>query len=88
MIKGGIYIYPQTGANPNGKLRLMYENIPLAFLVEQAGGKASDGGRRIMSIEPRHLHQRTPLFIGSKKMVENAEAFMKEYSPSEVSTAE
>ena len=81
LIKGGIYIYPQTGANPQGKLRLMYENIPLAFLVEQAGGKASDGERRIMEIEPEHLHQRTPLFIGSKKMVENAEAFMREHSP-------
>jgi len=81
LIKGGIYIYPQTGANPQGKLRLMYENIPLAFLVEQAGGKASDGERRIMEIEPEHLHQRTPLFIGSKKMVEDAEAFMREHSP-------
>jgi fructose-1,6-bisphosphatase I len=87
LIKGGIYIYPSTGANPKGKLRLMYENIPLAFLVEQAGGKASDGSRRIVEIQPEHLHQRTPLFIGSKKMVENAEAFMKEYSPSELSTA-
>jgi len=86
LIKGGIYIYPQTGSNPNGKLRLMYENIPLAFLVEQAGGKASDGRRRILGIEPEHLHQRTPLFIGSKKMVENAEAFMKEYSPAEART--
>jgi len=81
LIKGGIYIYPQTGANPQGKLRLMYENIPLAFLVEQAGGKASDGERRIMEIEPEHLHQRTPLFIGSKKMVEDAEEFMREHSP-------
>ncbi len=86
LIKGGIYIYPQTGANPNGKLRLMYENIPLAFLVEQAGGKASDGSRRIMEIQPEHLHQRTPLFIGSKKMVENAESFMREHSPVKVST--
>lgn len=86
LIKGGIYIYPQTGANPNGKLRLMYENIPLAFLVEQAGGKASDGAQRIMEIKPEDLHQRTPLFIGSKKMVENAEAFMREYSPKTAST--
>ncbi|MCZ4408606.1 class 1 fructose-bisphosphatase [Cryomorphaceae bacterium 1068] len=86
LIKGGIYIYPQTGANPEGKLRLMYENIPLAFLVEQAGGKASDGERRIMEIKPEHLHQRTPLFIGSKKMVENAESFMREHSPAKVST--
>jgi fructose-1,6-bisphosphatase I len=86
LIKGGIYIYPQTGANPKGKLRLMYENIPLAFLVEQAGGKASDGAKRIMEIIPEELHQRTPLFIGSKKMVENAEAFMREHSPVRAST--
>jgi fructose-1,6-bisphosphatase I len=86
LIKGGIYMYPSTGANPNGKLRLMYENIPLAFLVEQAGGKASDGYRRIMEIQPEHLHQRTPLFIGSRKMVERAEAFMREYSPVEART--
>lgn len=80
LIKGGIYIYPKTGQNPEGKLRLMYENIPLAFLVEQAGGKASDGKNRILEIEPNHLHQRTPLFIGSKNMVDKAEAFMREYS--------
>lgn len=80
MIKGGIYIYPSTGSNPEGKLRLMYENIPLAFIVEQAGGKASDGKNRILSLTPKHLHQRTPLFIGSKNMVEKAEAFMEEYS--------
>lgn len=80
MIKGGIYIYPSTGANPNGKLRLMYENIPLSFIVEQAGGKASDGKNRILEIEPKELHQRTPLFIGSKKMVEMAERYMEEYS--------
>ncbi len=80
MIKGGIYIYPSTGSNPNGKLRLMYENIPLSFIVEQAGGKASDGKDRILEIEPKELHQRTPLFIGSKKMVEKAERYMEEYS--------
>jgi fructose-1,6-bisphosphatase I len=81
LLKGGIYIYPSTGKNPDGKLRLLYENNPLAFLVEQAGGKASDGRNRILSIKPTHLHQRTPLFIGSKNMVEKAEAFMAEYSP-------
>jgi fructose-1,6-bisphosphatase I len=81
MIKGGIYIYPSTGSNPNGKLRLMYENIPLAFIVEQAGGKASDGRNRILEIQPEQLHQRTPLFIGSKHMVEKAEELMAEYSP-------
>jgi len=80
LIKGGIYIYPSTGKNPKGKLRLMYENIPLAFLVEQAGGFASDGKNRILGIEPKELHQRTPLFIGSKNMVKKAEEFMAEYS--------
>jgi len=80
LIKGGVYIYPSTGKNPKGKLRLMYENIPLAFLVEQAGGCASDGKNRILGIEPEELHQRTPLFIGSKNMVKKAEEFMAEYS--------
>jgi len=84
MIKGGIYIYPPTGPNPNGKLRLLYENIPLAFIVEQAGGVASDGKNRILDIIPTELHQRTPLFIGSKNMVAQAEAMMQEHSEAEV----
>ncbi len=78
LIKGGIYLYPSTGSNPQGKLRLMYENIPLAFIVEQAGGKASDGVNRIMEIQPEHLHQRTPLYIGSMEMVEMVEEFIAE----------
>lgn len=84
MIKGGIYIYPSTGSNPKGKLRLLYENIPLAFIVEQAGGVASDGKNRILDIIPEELHQRTPLFIGSKNMVADAEAMMKEHSEAEL----
>ena len=72
LIKGGIYIYPGTQKAPNGKLRLLYECNPLAFIVEQAGGLATDGKRRIMEIEPTELHQRTPYFVGSKKMVEKA----------------
>jgi fructose-1,6-bisphosphatase I len=79
LIKGGIYFYPATGSSPSGKLRLLYENNPLAFLVEQAGGKASDGRGRIMEVKPTELHQRTPLFIGSKNMVEKVEAFIREY---------
>jgi fructose-1,6-bisphosphatase I len=78
LIKGGIYIYPSTAKSPNGKLRLLYECNPLAFIAEQAGGKASDGFRRIMDIVPTSLHERTPLFIGSTEMVERAEALMKE----------
>lgn len=70
LIKGGIYIYPSTQKAPNGKLRLLYECAPLAYLVEQAGGLATDGERRIMEIIPEELHQRVPLFIGSKRMVE------------------
>lgn len=72
LIKGGIYIYPSTQKAPNGKLRLLYENNPLAFIAEQAGGLATDGKRRILEIPPTELHQRTPLFIGSKNMVEKA----------------
>jgi fructose-1,6-bisphosphatase I len=79
LIKGGIYFYPATGSSPNGKLRLLYENNPLAFIAEQAGGKASDGHQRILDIEPTELHQRTPLFIGSKNMVEKVEAFIQEH---------
>ena len=72
LLKGGIYIYPSTKNDPNGKLRLMYECNALAFLAEQAGGAATDGAARIMSIKPKTLHQRTALFIGSKNMVRQA----------------
>ncbi len=73
MLKGGIYIYPATSSNPSGKLRLMYECNALAFIAEQAGGKATDGQQRILQIVPKDLHQRTPFYVGSKKMVEKAE---------------
>ena len=77
MIKGGIYIYPTSSKAPSGKLRLLYECNPMAFLAEQAGGKASDGFGRIMEIRPSELHQRVPFFCGSYNMVEKAEEFMK-----------
>jgi len=80
MIKGGIYIYPRTSSSPDGKLRLLYENNPLAMICEQAGGKASTGYERILDVNPTKLHQRTPLFIGSIEMVEKAEEFMKIYA--------
>lgn len=80
LIKGGIYIYPTTSSSPNGKLRLLYECNPMAFIVEQAGGRASDGFRRILDIEPTELHQRTSIFIGSYEMVCKAEELMEEYS--------
>lgn len=80
MIKGGIYIYPATAIAPKGKLRLLYECNPMAFICEQAGGKASDGFTRVMDIKPTELHQRVPFFCGSQKMVEKAESFMEEFS--------
>lgn len=80
LIKGGIYIYPTTSSSPNGKLRLLYECNPMAFIIEQAGGIASDGFNRILDIEPSELHQRTAIFIGSPEMVKVAEGMMAEYS--------
>lgn len=78
LIKGGIYMYPTTSGSPNGKLRLMYECNPMAFIIEQAGGVASDGFRRIMELEPTELHQRTAVYIGSRKMVEMVESLLAE----------
>ncbi|HRQ85873.1 MAG TPA: class 1 fructose-bisphosphatase [Flavobacteriales bacterium] len=72
LLKGGIYMYPGTTAKPEGKLRLVYEANPLAMLIEQAGGASTDGKQRMLDIKPGKLHQRTPLFIGSKAMVEEA----------------
>ncbi|SEK73002.1 class 1 fructose-bisphosphatase [Parapedobacter koreensis] len=77
LIKGGIFLYPTTSSHPKGKLRLMYECNPLAFIVEQAGGKATDGYCRILGIQPESLHQRTPIFIGSTEMVEKVEEFIR-----------
>lgn len=77
MIKGGIYMYPKSHKSPNGKLRLLYECNPMAFIAEQANGKASDGFTRILDIEPTELHQRVPFICGSKNMVEKAEEFMR-----------
>ena len=82
MIKGGIYIYPSTSKNPNGKLRLLYECNPMAFIAEQANGKASDGFTRILDIQPTELHQRVPFICGSKSMVEKAEEFMQQVTVS------
>ena len=79
LIKGGVYLYPTGTMAPKGKLRLLYECNPLAFIVEQAGGMATDGTRRIMEIAPDELHQRVPCFIGSPRMVETAHAFLRKY---------
>lgn len=76
LLYGGIYMYPADSRNPNGKLRLMYECNPMAFIVEAAGGRASDGKNRILEIQPENLHQRTPVFIGSEDDVKLLEDFI------------
>jgi fructose-1,6-bisphosphatase I len=79
MIKGGIYIYPDTTTSPEGRLRLLYECNPLAFIAEQAGGLATTGRKRILDIKPERLHQRVPYFIGSKNMVEKVMSLLIEH---------
>lgn len=78
LLKGGIYGYPATAKAPNGKLRLMYELHALAYVVEQAGGMASTGEERIMELIPTDIHQKAPVFIGSKRMVQRVEKLHKE----------
>lgn len=80
LLGGGVFYYPADTRDPglpHGKLRLLYEAAPLAFLTEQAGGAASDGHRPILDIQPTELHQRTPLYIGDKRLVEEMEAFVR-----------
>jgi fructose-1,6-bisphosphatase I len=79
LMQGGVFLYPGTVKNPQGKLRLLYETAPLAFLVEQAGGRASDGEKNLLDIVPEKLHQRTPLVIGSKEDVNLVESFISEH---------
>jgi fructose-1,6-bisphosphatase I len=76
LIKGGIYIYPDVLSAPEGKLRLLYECNPLAFIAEQAGGLATTGRKRILEIKPTRLHQRVPYYVGSKEMVEKASSYL------------
>lgn len=78
LLKGGIFLYPATSANRSGKLRLLYECNPMAFIIEQAGGKASNGSERILDIQPEKLHQRSPIFIGNSEMVEMVERLLVE----------
>lgn len=80
MLLGGLYLYPQGSTAPNGKLRLLYECNPMAFLAEQAGGKACDGVNRILDIVPQELHERSPFICGNAEMVNIAENFIKEHS--------
>lgn len=77
MLKGGIYIYPETDSHPHGKLRLQYECNPMAFIVEQAGGAATDGVNRILDIDPQDVHMRTPLYIGSQHMMDKVTEFLR-----------
>ena len=77
LIKGGIYIYPSTSKDPNGKLRLLYECNPMAYIAKQAGGRSSKGFMNILDIKPTELHQRVPFICGNKAMVDKAEEFMQ-----------
>lgn len=77
LLKGGIFMYPVTKDKPGGKLRLLYECNPFAFIVEVAGGLATDGNQRILEIQPTEVHQRTAFFVGSRLMMEEAESYMK-----------
>jgi len=77
LIKGGVFLYPATQENPEGKLRLLYEAFPLAFVVEAAGGAASNGSQRILDVAPSSLHARTPLFIGNAEDVADIEAALR-----------
>lgn len=84
LLSGGVFYYPADSkdpAKPEGKLRLLYEANPLAFIAEQAGGRASNGRHDILDIEPKHLHQRTPLFIGNRSLVDKAEEFIRDLDP-------
>jgi len=77
LLYGGIFVYPSDKKNPKGKLRLMYECNPMAYIIEQAGGRAIDGKQRILDIQPTSLHQHTPLFIGSEEDVKTCEEFLQ-----------
>jgi len=78
LLYGGLFMYPADSRNPNGKLRLQYECNPMAFIIEQAGGRASDGFNRMLEIQPETIHQRTPIFIGSEDDVKMVEKFIAE----------
>jgi fructose-1,6-bisphosphatase I len=80
LIKGGIFIYPHSKKYPTGKLRLMYECNPLSFIIEQAGGMATDGQTRIMELQPEAIHQQTPIYIGSKQNVKKVMGFLEEHA--------
>jgi fructose-1,6-bisphosphatase I len=78
LLYGGIFIYPGDRRNLKGKLRLMYECNPMAFIMEEAGGRATDGKKRILELQPESLHERTPIYIGSKEDVLLVEKYLRE----------
>jgi len=80
LLQGGLFMYPADRKSPRGKLRLLYEAAPMAMVVEQAGGRASDGRRRILDIHPQRLHERTPVYVGAAAFVDMAERFLAEDS--------
>ena len=77
LLYGGTFSYPRDSKSPDGKLRLLYECFPMAYIMEKAGGAASDGARRILDIEPKHIHQRSPIHMGSAQDVETIEKFLR-----------
>jgi fructose-1,6-bisphosphatase I len=77
LLEGGVFLYPANQGNPEGKLRLLYEAGPLAFIAVQAGGYATDGQRPITEIKPRALHQRVPLIVGDERLAKKSEEFMQ-----------
>jgi fructose-1,6-bisphosphatase I len=79
LINGGIYAYPSTRTDPNGKLRLLYESAPMAMIIEQAGGAASTGRGRILNIKPTTIHQRVPTFLGSVENIYELDQFYEYY---------
>ncbi len=83
LLQGGVFMYPGTTKKPEGKLRLLYESAPLAFLIEQAGGRATTGTQEILDVIPEKLHQRTPLILGSKDDVALVESFIQEHAKNE-----
>jgi fructose-1,6-bisphosphatase I len=83
LVQGGVFLYPGTLQKPEGKIRLLYESAPLAFLIEQAGGRASTGTGNILDVVPEKLHQRTPLIIGSKDDVALVESFIQQQAEAE-----
>jgi fructose-1,6-bisphosphatase I len=80
LTQGGVFLYPGTVKKPEGKLRLLYETAPLAFLIEQAGGRASTGTQNIMDVVPTQIHHRTPFIIGSQEDVALVESFIQDHS--------